>query len=104
MKSYLNLHQFKQLNELNAFLFQKTFDKCASDGDYNNENLISIEKHKLFTNKPELIVTYYLINAHYFLLKQNFQDAIKIIKNKILNSTILSEILFEIFIIYFKHT
>ena len=89
MKSYLNLHQFKQLNELNAFLFQKTFDKCASDGDYNNENLISIEKHKLFTNKPELIVTYYLINAHYFLLKQNFQDAIKIIKNKILNSTIL---------------
>ena len=88
MKSYLNLHQFKQMNDLNVFLVQKTFDKCASDGDYNGE-INMIEKNKIFANKQEFIVTYYLIIAHYFLLKQNINDAVLIIKNKISTSTVL---------------
>ena len=86
MESYLNLHQFKQMNDLNEFLVQKTVDKCASDGDYNGEiNMIN----KIFANKQEFIVTYYLIIAHYFLLKQNINDAVLIIKNKISTSTVL---------------
>ena len=88
MESNLNLHQFKQMNDLNVFLVQKTFDKCASDGDYNGE-INMIEKNKIFANKQEFIVTYYLIIAHYFLLKQNINDAVLIIKNKISTSTVL---------------
>ena len=88
MESYLNLHQFKQMNDLNEFLVQKTVDKCASDGDYNGE-INMIEKNKIFANKQEFIVTYYLIIAHYFLLKQNINDAVLIIKNKISTSTVL---------------
>ena len=90
MKCYLNLHQFKQLNDLNVFLIDKSFDKCSIDGDYDSESFSIIEKHKVFVNKPEFICTYYLINAHYFLLKQNYSDAVKIILKKILNSAILS--------------
>ena len=89
MKAHLDLRQFKQLNDLNEFLVQKSFDKTSSDGDYN-EDIILIEKNVIFANNQELIFKYYAISAHYFLLKRNINDAISILKNKISNSTLLS--------------
>jgi hypothetical protein len=37
MKSYLKIHQFTQINDLNIFLTQKTIDQCAAEGDYKSE-------------------------------------------------------------------
>ena len=86
MKSYLKLHQFTQLNDLNIFLTQKTIDKCAADGDYKSEDGTLIEKNKIFANKKEFILTYYLMVSHYLILKKNFNDAVQIIQNKVVKS------------------
>jgi hypothetical protein len=86
MKSYLNLHQFTQLNDLNIFLTQKTIDQCAADGDYKSEDGTLIEKNKIFANKKEFILTYYLMVSHYLILKKNFNDAVQIMQNKVVRS------------------
>ncbi len=91
MKSYLNLHQFKQLNNLNTFLTQKTIDQCVSDGDYNVQDPTLIEKNKIFANakKKEFILTYYLMVSHYLILKKNFIDAVHIIQNRVVKSDVI---------------
>jgi hypothetical protein len=89
MKSYLNLHYFDQLNDLNMFLTKKTIDQCISDGDYNIQDATLIQKNKIFGNKKEFILTYYLMVSHYLILKKNFNGAVQIIQNKVLNSDII---------------
>ncbi len=89
MKSYLNLYQFKQLNDLNIFLTQKTIDKCLTDGNNNIEEAALIEKNEIFAIKKEFILTYYLIVSHYLILKTKFYDAVEIIQNKVLKSEII---------------
>jgi hypothetical protein len=85
MKSYLNLHQFKQLNDLNVFLTQKTIEQCAADGDYKSEDETIIQKNKIFANKKEFILTYYFMVSHYLILKKKFNDAVQIMQNKVVN-------------------
>jgi hypothetical protein len=86
MKSYLKLHQFTQINNLNKFLTQKTIGQCAADGDYKSEDGTLIEKNKIFANKKEFILTYYLMVSHYLILKKNFNDAVQIMQNKVVKS------------------
>jgi hypothetical protein len=69
MKSYLKLHQFTQINNLNKFLTQKTIGQCAADGDYKSEDETLIEKNKIFANKKQFILKYYLMVSHYLNLK-----------------------------------
>lgn len=93
MKSYLSLHLFKQFDEINEFLIGDEIKKLKNQqtDEKQNVNYLSlIEKQKMFQNKSDLIVYYYLIQAHYFILKQNYSSAVKIIKSKIVSSSILS--------------
>jgi hypothetical protein len=71
------------------FLTKKTIDQCISDGDYNIQDATLIQKNKIFGNKKEFILTYYLMVSHYLILKKNFNGAVQIIQNKVLNSDII---------------
>jgi hypothetical protein len=50
-------------------LTQKTIGQCAADGDYKSEDETLIEKNKIFANKKQFILKYYLMVSHYLNLK-----------------------------------
>jgi hypothetical protein len=71
------------------FLTKKTIDQCISDGDYNIQDATLIQKNKIFGNKKEFILTYYLMVSHYLILKKNFIDAVHIIQNRVVKSDVI---------------
>ena len=90
MKSYLGLYQFKHFEEVIGFLLPNVKNLAEIGADELEGEFGSIEKHRVFHQRNEPLATFYLVLAHYFLLKQNYDVCVRIICKKVNNSSVLN--------------
>jgi separase len=51
-----------------------------------------VEKNTFISSKPETLLSYYLVLTHYLILTNKYSDAIKVIKTKLIKSSILNKV------------
>ncbi|CAF0715451.1 unnamed protein product [Brachionus calyciflorus] len=93
MKSYLNTCQIDNMECFLKKLFNpdQASQTKTSIKSYDDLDLKQLyEKNSYLLNKPEFQVAYYLNLMHYLILKNKTKEAIKIMKEKILKSPVLS--------------
>ena len=102
LKTYVTLYQFKKYDDIVSFLSNSISSNSNLEKSMKQESLGEmtpeeveaelnlLDKHRIFSQKPEILVSFYLVVAHYFLLKQKYDITTRILRKRVINSTVLN--------------